>query len=161
MSCLNWSRVTIHICHDPCACTVKGLSSHYWACVAEQTYHTFWIWSLDMQPKIKTQLSREHVPQFYWVCTLEQGHCNSWDNPLKHMQSRHAASAELSSSACLSTVKHTLGIPLLIQTHDLEQACFKYWTFALENTCFISWDCAFEDSPHHYLDCALERVWHK
>ena len=65
-------------------------------------------------------------------------------------QCSHVASAELNSSACISIVKHNLDIPLLIQTHDLEQACFKYWIFALENTCFISWDCALEDSPHHY-----------
>ena len=65
-------------------------------------------------------------------------------------QCSHVASAELNSSACISIVKHNLDIPLLIQTHDLEQACFKYWNFALENSFFVSWDCAFEDSPHHY-----------
>ena len=63
ISCLNWSCVTTHICHNPCACTVEDLSSPYWACVAEQVYHIFSVWSLDMHPKIKTQCSRKHVAQ--------------------------------------------------------------------------------------------------
>ena len=61
ISCLNWSCVTTHICHNPCACTVEDLSSHYWAFVSEQMYHIFSVWTLDMHPKIKTQCSRKHV----------------------------------------------------------------------------------------------------